>query len=52
MARSLRFENAHYHVTCRGNARQEIFLEDSDRNAYLSFRERSSTIYQTGILSY
>jgi len=37
MARPLRiqFEGAVYHVTSRGNARQEIFLDDKDRNSFL-----------------
>jgi REP element-mobilizing transposase RayT len=54
MARPLRiqFENAYYHVTCRGNARQEIFLDDSDRSAFIDLLERSSDIYQTEILAY
>ena len=54
MARPLRiqFENAYYHVTCRGNARQEIFLNDSDRSAFVDLLERSGDIYQTEILAY
>lgn len=37
MARPLRiqFENALYHVTSRGNARQDIFLDDEDRDRFL-----------------
>jgi len=37
MARPLRieFEGALYHVTLRGNARQPIFLKDSDRSNFL-----------------
>jgi putative transposase len=37
MARPLRvqFEGALYHVTSRGNARQDIFLDDEDRLAFL-----------------
>ena len=54
MARPLRiqFENAYYHVTCRGNARQEIFLNDADYPKFLSLLERSSDIYQVDILAY
>ena len=54
MARPLRiqFENAYYHVTCRGNARQEIFSNDADRSTFLNLLERSSDIYQTEILAY
>ena len=38
MARPLRiqFEGALYHVTSRGNARQEIFLDNDDRAAFLA----------------
>lgn len=54
MARPLRiqFENAYYHVTCRGNSGQEIFSNDADRSAFLDLLERSSDIYQTRILAY
>ena len=54
MARPLRiqFENAYYHVTCRGNSGQEIFSNDADRSAFLDLLERSSDIYQTEILAY
>ena len=54
MARPLRiqFENAYYHVTCRGNSGQEIFSGDADRSAFLDLLERSSDIYQTDILAY
>jgi putative transposase len=54
MARPLRiqFENAYYHVTCRGNARQNIFSSDADRLAFLNLLERSADIYQAEILAY
>jgi putative transposase len=54
MARPLRiqFRNAYYHVTCRGNSRQEIFSNDADRSTFLDLLERSSDIYQTEILAY
>jgi putative transposase len=54
MARSLRiqFENAYYHVTCRGNARQAIFSYDTDYATFLDLLERSSDIYQVDILAY
>jgi putative transposase len=37
MARPLRieFEGAFYHVMARGNARQDIFLDDADRQAFI-----------------
>jgi REP element-mobilizing transposase RayT len=54
MARPLRiqYENAYYHVTCRGNARQIIFSSDTDRLAFLDLLGRSSDVYQTEILAY
>ncbi len=54
MARPLRiqFENAYYHVTCRGNSRQQIFSNDADRSTFLDLLERSSDIYQAEILAY
>jgi len=52
MARPLRiqFENAYYHVTCRGNARQSLFSSDADRSAFLNLPGRSAEIYQAEIL--
>ena len=54
MARPLRiqFENAYYHVTCRGNAQQAIFKGDTDRLPFLDLLKRSSEIYHVEILSY
>ncbi len=54
MARPLRiqFENAYYHVTCRGNARQKIFTGDGDYLKFLNLLEGSSEIYQVEILAY
>jgi putative transposase len=54
MARPLRiqYENAYYHVTCRGNARQDIFCTHLDRSTFLDLLERSSDIYQVDILAY
>jgi len=54
MARPLRiqYENAYYHVTCRGNSGQAIFSTDADRSTFLDLLERSSDIYQTQILAY
>ena len=54
MARPLRiqFENAYYHVTCRGNSGQEVFANNADREAFLDLLERSGDIYQADILAY
>jgi len=54
MTRPLRiqFENAFYHVTCRGNARTAIFLIDSDRKRFLELLERSIELHQVDILAF
>ncbi|MFH0870864.1 MAG: transposase [bacterium] len=54
MARPLRiqFENAYYHVTCRGNARQEIYVQDLDRSVFLRLLARSAEVYQVEVLAY
>jgi len=54
MARPLRiqYEDAYYHVTCRGNARQAIFSSDPDYATFLDLLGRSSDIYQVDILAY
>jgi putative transposase len=54
MARPLRiqFENAYYHVTCRGNARQDIFNNEIDYATFLELLARSSEIYGVEILGY
>ncbi|MBM4333757.1 MAG: hypothetical protein FJ117_21505 [Deltaproteobacteria bacterium] len=54
MARPLRiqFENANYHITCRGNSRQKIFGDDFDRKVFLDLLGRSREIYQVEVLGY
>jgi len=54
MARPLRiqFENAYYHITCRGNSRQKIFVDDFDRKAFLDLLGRSREIYKVEVLAY
>ena len=48
MARALRIEfpGAVYHVTSRGNARQSIYLSDSDRDDFLDILNRVVVRYQ------
>jgi len=43
MARPLRIElpGAVYHITARGNARQSIFLDDTDRETFLELLSSS-----------
>jgi len=54
MARPLRiqYEDACYHVTCRGNARAVIFADDRDRQQFLALLARSSEIYQVEVLAF
>ena len=54
MARPLRiqYENAVYHVTCRGNAQQDIFADDHDRARFISLLQRSSEIYQVSVVAF
>jgi REP element-mobilizing transposase RayT len=54
MARPLRiqYENACYHVTCKGNGRQQIFLADVDRTKFLELLARSVETYQVRLIAF
>ncbi len=54
MARPLRIQypGAVYHITCRGNARADIYKDDKDRKAFLEMLKESQTIYSIKIYSY
>lgn len=54
MARPLRirYENAVYHVTCRGSEEQRIFADGHDRRQFISLLERSSEIYQVSVAAF
>lgn len=54
MARPLRIQypNAVYHVTCRGNERQDIFKDDDDRKRFLQILVQSINIYSVKLYSY
>ncbi|MBE0577399.1 MAG: transposase [Desulfuromonadales bacterium] len=54
MARPLRIQyaGAVYHVMCRGNDRQEIFLDDEDRTTFLRILSRSFNIYSVKLHAY
>jgi putative transposase len=54
MSRPLRiqFENAYYHVTCRGNGRQKIFHADYDREKFIEALQRSLEIYQVELIAF
>jgi len=54
MARPLRIQypGAHYHVTCRGNERKEIFLDARDHKLFLEKLSLSLDIYNVSLLAY
>jgi len=54
MARPLRIELAdgYYHVMNRGNNRQDIFLFDKDRKAFLEALADSCEIYGVHMVAY
>jgi putative transposase len=54
MSRPLRiqFKDACYHVTCRGNGKQSVFLADRDRRKFLELLARSLDIYQVNLLAF
>jgi REP element-mobilizing transposase RayT len=54
MARPLRIELAdgYYHVMNRGNNRQDIFLADKDRNAFIEALANSCEIYHVNLIAY
>ena len=54
MARPLRIQypGAVYHVTCRGNERQDIFKDDADRKRFLQILIQSVNIYSIKLYSY
>ena len=55
MARPLRIEfpNALYHITSRGNRREDIYFDDSDRSVFLDLllqvRERFNWVFHSGV---
>jgi putative transposase len=54
MSRALRIQypDAYYHVTCRGNERQEIFRNSKDREEYFRLLARSLDIFTVRLLGY
>lgn len=54
MARPLRIEFAGglYHVTSRGNARQDIYIEDPDRTAFLQLIDKTRTRFDWYVHAY
>ena len=54
MARPLRIQypGAFYHVTCRGNERQDIFKDDTDRYRFIQILSQSLDSYTVKLHSY
>jgi len=54
MARALRIQypGAYYHVSCRGNQREDIFRDEEDREIFLEKLSLSRDIFNISILSY
>ena len=54
MARPLRIQypGAFYHVTCRGNERRKIFLDDDDRYRFLELLAETLPSYQVILYGY
>ena len=54
MARPLRIEypGAFYHVTCRGNDRQNIYRDEEDNELFLERLGESLDVYNVSLLSY
>jgi putative transposase len=54
MTRPLRIELAdgYYHVMNRGNNRQDIFLSDKDRKAFMDALAGSCEIYDVNLMAY
>ena len=54
MARPLRIQypGAYYHVVCRGNKRQKIFLDEYDRHQFLKILRESLGIYSVVLFFY
>ncbi|OOP55479.1 MAG: hypothetical protein AYP45_14635 [Candidatus Brocadia carolinensis] len=54
MARPLRiqYENALYHVTCRGNERKAIFRDDHDKSLFLELLNDGLKTYHINLYCY
>ena len=54
MARALRIQypGAYYHVTCRGNGKQNIFCGDDDRRKFIALLVDSTRIYEVRLHAY
>ena len=54
MARALRIQypGAIYHITCRGNNRRTIFIDEKDRHKFLSLLTQSLETYQVALIGF
>jgi putative transposase len=54
MARPLRisYPGAFYHITCRGNERRNIFLDNDDRSRFIQLLTESLNIYRVILFAY
>lgn len=54
MARALRiqFPGAFYHITCRGIEHRDIYINNQDRNKFLTFLNNSLEIYQVQLYAF
>ena len=54
MARALRiqFPGAHYHITCRGIERRDIYMDRTDRGKFLALLAESLDTYQVTLFAY
>jgi len=48
----IQFDDAVYHITARGNNRQDIFLNDDDRSRFLGYLGRASKRFNLEIFSF
>ena len=54
MARQLRIQypGAFYHVTCRGNERQDIYRDNADYEIFFETLADSQAVYNVSLLAY
>lgn len=54
MARALRIQypGAYYHITCRGNQRRNILIDDDDRHHFIKMLVESLDIYGVALYAY
>jgi putative transposase len=48
----IQFEDAVYHVSCRGNGRRDIFLSNYDRRDFLELLSRFSQRFEIDIFAF